>query len=123
MTAMVRQFLLPLVLATAICVAVLLAVHRPPLETVDDARLLAMLAGMTLAFVAAVMLLLVPAAMLLRAAALPYALAGLGLAVAGGVIGKALLWLVLAGLPIAAMLPGAGVALIWLSFNHERLAR
>ncbi len=120
---MVRRTLLPLVLATAICVAVLLAAHRPPLSTPADLRLLAMLVGLTLGLVAVTMLLLVPVALLVRAAALPGLLAALVVVVAGGIIGKQLLWLVIGGLPLSAVVPGAGTALLWLAFNRDRLAR
>lgn len=120
---MVRRILLPLVLATVICVAVLLAVHRPPLSTPADLRLLAMLVGLTLGLVAVTLLLLVPVALLVRAAALPEMLSALVVVGAGGIIGKQLLWLIVGGLPLAAVAPGAGAALLWLAFNRDRLVR
>ena len=120
---MVRRILLPLVLATTLCVAVLLAVHRPPLASAHDLQLLALLIGLTTGLVAATMLLLVPVALLVRAAALPAPVTALVVVVAGGVIGKALLWALLSGLPLSALLPGAGTALLWLAFNRGRLGR
>ena len=120
---MVRRILLPLVLATTICVAVLLAVHRPPLTTPADLRLLALLAAMTLGLVAVTMLLLVPVALLVRAAALPGLVAALIVVLAGGIIGKQLLWLLVGGLPLSAIAPGLGTALLWLAFNRDRLVR